>query len=724
MCFGLAWGFQQTKVGEQQAWKTLDWRTGFRVHFQKPPDPRIAVVIYGDETNDAGPALQWPPDRSVHGELILNIAVGRPKVITFDVILDAIREGEGDARMAASVQRAARVGVKVVTAAVTSADAGEPAPGQEGPTRPLPHVEGDIGRLLGEPDAIRPFPQLRAVSLYGFADAPHGPDGVQREIPLAVRVGNEAYPSLALQTLLAYFDLPVEKVRMRLGDAVYLETPDRVRRVPIDDRGRMLLNYRYDRDDFWDDFPTYSVIGVLIKTNDYFVKKRPFAPKPPNFAGRIVLIGQAVTGKADAGATPRSGYSPLVLVHANLINNVLAEDFAWRVPDWLIWSIALVAGYAGLALMADRSMLLLCGGAVLGIVGYLWLCVWLWVWQSWWLPITGPLIGFGGLQFVVIGRRILVEQRAKREIKGMFGTYLSPVVVEQMVKSGHLPNLGGHEKEITAYFSDIQSFSTFSELMTPARLVELMNEYLTACTDIIQEEGGTLDKYIGDAVVAMFGAPLTLPDHACRAVTVSIRVQQRIEELRRKWRGEGDAWPRVVHHLRARQGLNTGAAIIGNMGSRSRFSYTMMGDNVNLAARMESGAKALGVYTMIAESTRVACERHSGDRIVFRFLDRIVVKGRSQPVPVHEVVGFRTELAPQTLDCLGLHAQAMERYLAQDWDGALRLFERSATLEPLQPSDALALSTNPSLVMIERCRQMKAQPPGPDWDGVFQMVEK
>ncbi|MBA3850475.1 MAG: hypothetical protein C0502_10865 [Opitutus sp.] len=293
-----------------------------------------------------------------------------------------------------------------------------------------------------------------------------------------------------------------------------------------------------------------------------------------------------------------------------------------------------------------------------------------------------------------------------------------------MIDSGKEPELGGHEETITAYFSDIQSFSTFSEKMTPARLVELMNEYLTACTDIVQEEGGTLDKYIGDAVVAMFGAPLPLPDHAYRACVASIRVQKKIEELRQKWRGEGGKWPPVVHNLRARLGLNSGPAIIGNMGSRTRFSYTMMGDNVNLAARMESGAKLMGVYTMVTDSTRADCGKFGGGRIVFRFLDKIVVKGRSLPVGVHEVLGFRGELSPQTLECLALHAQAIAKYQAQDFAGAIALFEQSAQLEPHQPNKALAIESNPSLIMIERCHYMQEHPPGAAWDGVFVMKEK
>jgi len=362
--------------------------------------------------------------------------------------------------------------------------------------------------------------------------------------------------------------------------------------------------------------------------------------------------------------------------------------------------------------------------AIVVLVGYAVVCLYEFSQSHLIVPMVAPIGAAFSTGFLATLWQLLKEEKQKGRIKNMFGTYLAPELVNRMVESESDPQLGGHEEVITAYFSDIQGFSTFSELMPASQLVELMNEYLTACTDIVQEEKGTLDKYIGDAVVAIYGAPLPVPDHAFRACTAAIRVQKGIEDLRKKWRSEGSKWPPIVHYLRARLGLNTGTAIIGNMGSRTRFSYTMMGDNVNLAARMESGAKSLGVYTMVTEATKVECEKHGGDQIVFRFLDRIVVKGRTLPVPVYEVVGFRAELSQQMADCLSIHAEAIERYLQQDWDGAIERFTKSATLEFYQPSKAHYIESNPSLIMIERCHKMKEHPPGPNWDGVYTMKEK
>jgi adenylate cyclase len=340
------------------------------------------------------------------------------------------------------------------------------------------------------------------------------------------------------------------------------------------------------------------------------------------------------------------------------------------------------------------------------------------------VPLVWPLAGLGGLQVFTIASRLISEQRAKAKITGMFGTYVSPELVKRMVDSGESPRLGGHLADITAYFSDIQGFSRFSEQLPPDRLVELMNEYLTACTDIVQEEGGTLDKYIGDAVVVMFGAPVALPDHAYRACVAALRVQKRLGELREKWRSEGDKWPQIVWRMQSRIGLNSGGCTIGNMGSSTRFNYTMMGDNVNLAARMESGAKHWGVYTMCSEATKLACERHGGDRLVFRSLGQIVVLGRSQPVPVFEIVGLREDVSPQTRECMAEFEAGLARYFARDWDGAIAAFDRSEALEPNRPGQSPGVSTNPSLFFGERARYHKLNPPPKDWNGVYAMSEK
>ena len=316
-------------------------------------------------------------------------------------------------------------------------------------------------------------------------------------------------------------------------------------------------------------------------------------------------------------------------------------------------------------------------------------------------------------QVGTIAYQYFVEQKEKRRIQGMFSSYVSPTLVEQMVESGTDPELGGEETYMTAFFSDIESFSTFSEQMSPTQLVTLINEYLTSMTNILTDKGGTLDKYIGDAIVAFFGAPLPFEDHALRACVASQLMQKELNVLRDKWQKDG--WPDIVANMKNRIGMNTGEMITGNMGSENRFNYTMMGDNVNLAARCESGAKAFGVYNMITESTKIEAEKFGND-CVFRYLDKIVVKGRTQPVKMFEVADLRSEASQNLFDCIGLYEQGMEKYLTQNWDEAIKLFNKSLELEVHE--------NNPSLILLDRAKELKKNPPGDAWDGVFVMKSK
>jgi len=560
-------------------------------------------------------------------------------------------------------------------------------------------------------------------------DYGYGGDEAPRWVPMFAETPNPTLYHMALQLALIHFGLNESAVR-NVGDALEIVRPDGslVTRIPLAARQLEEVNWFGP----WADNPHVSLADVLIardqlnaaKAADRAAARRFFA----GFRDAIVLIGPTDPLLQDVAPTPFDRTPvPRVGVHGNLLKTIVSGRYIRHPPDWSVYVLvlALTVATASLSVAGGARSVFAKILAVLSAAVYVAVAFQLFKQWQWVLPVAAPVGSAFTTSFAALVWQVVREEKQKGRIKGLFGTYLSPELVNRMVESGEDPKLGGHEETITAYFSDIQSFSTFSEKMSPALLVDLMNEYLTACTDIVQEEGGTLDKYIGDAVVAMFGAPLPLPDHALRACIATQRVQRRLAELREKWRGEGDRWPDVVPKLRARLGLNTGPAIIGNMGSRSRFSYTMMGDNVNLAARMESGAKLLGVYTMVTDSTKSACEQHGGgNRLVFRYLDRIVVKGRSGPVAVFEVVGFKEDLAPRTFDCLGVYAQGVERYLAQDWDGAEALFRKSAELEPNQPHQTPGIESNPSLILLERCHSMRAHPPGAGWDGVYVMKEK
>jgi adenylate cyclase len=705
---------------------TLDQRTRWRAHFQASADPQ--VMLLGIDDDSLKIFNRWPWPRNVHAQMLAAVAPAKPSVVAWDVVFSEPGNPEiFDVTLAAGARQ---LPGRVIFAAYSSNDVPDPPIDWATivPTlQPIRKIEGDVRTIYSDASALLPIPRLRAAGLTAFVDTPAGFDGVRRIAPMLVRVGDYVYPSLSLHAVLRHFGLTVDDVRVHIGDAIYIEGGRIRRRIPIDETGGYFVNYRHGAQ-FVDakttgGFPLLSYAWVVEHFTEHYLQNKPDV-EVPDIAGKIILVGQMSVGLSDNGPTPFSPETPLVLVHANVIENILRNDFVRRISNVSVWIGAVLLGVIGLAWAGEgkgaQRMVFGLGVPVIYVAA----ATAIWIASSTSLPVVWPLLGFAGLEVFDIVRHLVAEQKAKEQIKGMFGTYLSPALVTRMIDSGEMPRLGGHEDEITAYFSDIQSFSTFSEKLPPERLVELMNEYLTVCTDIVQEEGGTLDKYIGDAVVAMFGAPIALPDHAFRACVASQRVQQKLGELRAKWEGEGDKWPAVVKRMQSRIGLNTGVCTIGNMGSRTRFNYTMMGDNVNLGARMESGAKSWGVYTMCTEATKLACEQHGADRVVFRPLGRIVVKGRSQPVPIFEIVGLKEIVAPAARECIEIFSAGLAKFYTRDWAGARAAFQRSSGLEPNIPGKTPGVVANPSLVYIALTDSYEVEPPPQNWDGVYVMKEK
>ncbi len=719
VCFGLAFGLAQTELLQRVEGLTLDARTLLRAKIfpTQGRDDFALIGIDSASVNDSIGFGRWPWSRNVHGGLMALMGKVKPSVVAWDILF--AEPTPEDAYFAKGIVAS---GAHVILGAErTDPDIGA-KPGDDAMKASrmvsLPNVEGDRTQIPADQAVALPAGELGKVAEIGFTDTPPGPDGVRRMAPLLVRIGDGIYPSLSLQSLLFYWHATPDQVKVRLGEAITIENTFVRRRIPIDATGSYLINYRHSLAGF----RNYGYKEAHDFLYHRFVEKLDVVP--PDLSGRILLVGQVADGLSDFGPTPFSPLTPLVLVHANVIENVLNDDFARRAPPVPIWLGGFLVTVASLAYLGNRKFrdqIVFSIGVPVVYAAAAFIC---WGKISLWLPVVGPVLGFGSAQIFMLGRRVLTEQRAKEQIKGMFGTYVSPELVSQMVDSGVSPQLGGHDEEITAYFSDIQSFSTFSEKLKSGPLVELMNQYLTACTDIVQAQGGTLDKYIGDAVVVMFGAPIPMPDHAYRACVATQRVHLKLAELREQWKGEGEKWPEIVWKMQTRIGLNTGVCMIGNMGSRTRFNYTMMGDDVNLAARMESGAKSWGAYTMVTEATKLSCEKHGGDHVVFRPLGRIVVKGRTKAVPIFEIVGLKENVSDQTRECLAVFEQGLARHYARDWDGALALFAKSRELEFNVPGKTPGVVSNPSLVYLEITTHYKESPPPDHWDGVFIMKEK
>jgi len=312
----------------------------------------------------------------------------------------------------------------------------------------------------------------------------------------------------------------------------------------------------------------------------------------------------------------------------------------------------------------------------------------------------------GIIGFAAINIYLFIDERKQRSfITSAFGQYLSPDVIEALVENPEKLSLGGERREMTAFFSDVQGFSTISESLTPDELVNLLNKYLTAMCDIISEHNGTIDKFEGDAIIAFWGAPLHQPDHAKLCCYACIDMQKKLEVLREEWMKEG--MPRIL----VRMGVNSGPMVVGNMGSQSRMDYTIMGDSVNLAARLEGANKFYKNFSMISEFTY----KQAADFVDVRELDTIRVVGKNEPINVYDLVDRKNQTAGKKADLIAIYNQGLELYKQRRYQEAIQMFESGL---------AVIANDGPTITYIDRCREFLKNPPPDDWDGVYTHTQK
>jgi len=570
----------------------------------------------------------------------------------------------------------------------------------------------------------------------GFINPGFLVDGVIRKMPMAVKFRDEAFTSFSLQCAWQFLDCPNLILNIGTGygiEGIKIEPIF----VPTDERGEILINYLGPTGTI----PHHSITDIL---NNNFEKG--------TFEGKIVIIGSTAQGAHDLRTTPFNSAQPGLEIHATIIDNIISEDFISK-PGWTrtYGSLAIIILGLIIGFIIPRA------GAIMGlastaaaIVLHVIMCMWLFSAYGLWVNMVYPVIGIILLYASLTTYHFLVEERNKRFLHSTFSSYLSPDLINDMVSSETMPELGGEARVITAYFTDIQSFSVFSEKLTAHQLVELLNEYLSAMTDILLDERGTLDKYEGDAIIAFMGAPMQIPDHTLRTCRVAIDMQGELLDLREKWKSEtqssgtperniknlpseewgpGDKWPKVVHNMMMRIGINTGEIVVGNMGSTMRMNYTMMGDAVNLAARLEEGAKQYGIYTAVSEYTlnrEFINENGEKDKAInhveARFIDNIMVVGKSKSVKLYELFAMKGDLSEREKTLFNLFDQGIQYYLKMSWDAAIECFKESLEFERF-PEE----KTTPSEVYIERCEFFKKTPPvppGQKWDGVYRMTEK
>ncbi|MCJ2163933.1 MULTISPECIES: adenylate/guanylate cyclase domain-containing protein [unclassified Pseudodesulfovibrio] len=531
---------------------------------------------------------------------------------------------------------------------------------------------------------ICPIPILsKAAPQTGFITISPDLDSVYRRVPLLYSYNNQIYPNLALATLMQASGMSNMVLKMSSIGVESLKFNGVV--IPTDANGQMLINYRGGMKTF-----------EYISASDVLRRKLPAG----HLDGRIAIIGTSASGLKDIRATPLDPGFPGVEAHATIIDNILSQQLL-SVPDW-------APGF-------EFVSMLICGILTTFLI--------MWARASW---IILPLIGCGYVMWH--GSVLLFEEQnyfispmyayltlaltfttltiikfwreeiAKRFIHGAFAHYLAPSVISQIMENPDALSLEGQEKDITIQFSDVRSFTSLSEKLTPTQVTDLLHDYLTPMTRIITEHEGTLDKFIGDAVMAFWNAPLDVEDHQEKSLQAALAQQEKLKELNVEF------LEKYGFTIAVGIGIHSGSVRVGNMGSADLFDYTLIGDNVNLASRLESLTKYYGQKLIVSQNIVDAC----GDKYYFRILDNVRVKGKEQPVKIY--TAYTLEEAESRKDELALYEKAHDTYTEMDFKEAKKLFTelKEADVEPLLYD-----------LYIERCELLKDNPPECGWDCVF-----
>ena len=442
-----------------------------------------------------------------------------------------------------------------------------------------------------------------------------------------------------------------------------------------------------------------------LKKLQYVAQAIDLAIRVEDMADRSILVGLTATGSQDIGAIPIHNEYARVGTYHNTVNTIIQKQFiarvSWPVNLVLMLLIAVGMGYAIQRLDAKRSLLfmlvtfVMLNLAVMSVFAFF----------NIWIQQLGIVLSMFVPSLAIVAIKFVKEESQKRFIKGAFSYYLSPSVIDTIIGHPDSLKLGGEDREITIFFSDVKAFSTISEKLTPQELVNRMNEYLTEMTDIILRYDGTVDKFIGDAIMAFYGAPIAMPDHPLKACLAAIDMKKRLRELQEMWRNAG------MDEIHARMGIHSGKATVGNMGSRNKMNYTVMGDAVNLASRLEGANKHYETSAMISGATYEGAK----DRIEARRLDMVRVVGKTEAVPIYELMGRKGSLPDRIYEMLESYNRGLDYFVKRDWRQARGFFKQALKIVP---------DDRPSGLYVERCETFMKNPPSRGWDGVYVMKGK
>ena len=674
--------------------KTLDWRFKLLASPDEASDDIVIVVVDQkslDYYEEMG-GLPWPWPRGLYEAVIEFVNTGGAQAILFDILFtersgfgyeddefftEAVKDA-GNVYMPFFLSQKERSVDETLKEKLFSEKSIEVRGGSKIPWWTARSV------VLPLDDLVRNAKGLGNVMMVP------DPDGVYRRVPLLFKYENQFFPSLPVAALKDIFNVEAfsihESKSLQLGRIT----------VPLQEDGTVLLKYHGGAATY----QYYSIASVIQSYVRLEEGEKPII-NPEEFKDKVVFVGLIAPGLFDLKPTPFSSVYPGVEVHATITDNILNEDFLTRINIFPLFFIIvvlnilcgmIVSHFVKLKVSLPLVCLLLIAPFALAFISFT---------RNLLIDLITPEIGLLLTFALTSVVSYATEGKQRRFIKSAFRYYLSPAVIEELLASPESLKLGGERKNLTVFFSDIAGFTTISEKLSPEQLSQLLNEYLSRMTDIILSYGGTVDKYEGDAIMAFWGAPLSQSDHARRACLAALECHDALNKMRVGFKNRG------LPALQARIGMNSGDMVVGNMGSRERFDYTVIGDNVNLGSRLEGTNKTYGTWIMISETTYQLVK----DDIEVRELDLIRVKGKESPVRVYELLARKDRLPEEKVNRVELFAKGLGLYRERNWNEAITIFKK---IQDDTPSD----------VFRSRCKEFLKAPPSEDWDGVYVMRTK
>jgi adenylate cyclase len=692
----------QTTTFVSLEYDLLDYRFKMRGSIDISDSP-IVILAIDDQSDESTPA-RWPWPRSYFAHVVENLIEAEVKAIGIDVIFEQADFNPSGTESDQQFADVLATYKNVVLAGKLT----------------VPPGKADIITL------VPPYEKFENTGVpWGLVSFDLDEDGFYRRYLVGQKYNDMVYSSFAVEVLKAYKDLDPATAVEDFDDRFVVGPYS----IPKFNSYSSLINYagpsgtfpRYSFDAVLDDVDFDLIIDYDLDSfddpGDEELGLPPGLLASGKLKDKIVLIGSTVVEHHDDFPTPflqtRDDEGHLIQtltygveIHANMLQMILSENYLYSFP--YLGELLILLVLSALVFLITRFFTTFKGIFLVFILLVFYFVVSFVIFGQWntiiqvSTPILVIVLAYGGHTVY----RYVLSQHEKRMITGAFAHYVPAKVVDQILENPDRLTLGGEEREVTVMFTDVVGFTSISEKLTPAELVKLLNEYLTEMTDIVLAHDGIIDKYEGDAIMAEFGVPVPYDNHAYMACKSAVEMQKKLVKLREKWKKEERP------ELRARIGINTGEVIIGNMGSRDVFDYTVMGDHVNLGSRLEGANKFYGTYIMISEFTY----DHVKDDFYTRELDLIKVKGKDQPIKVFQLITSKKDkISDNFLKMLDVYQKGLEHYKNQEWDQAINCFEECVNIVPEDP---------PSVEYRSRCIEYKFNSPGPDWDGVTVMTEK